>query len=214
VTTNQNDPRTELESVSVLTSHRVDGLIIAPANSGSRELRDALVRAGVPVVAIDRPISHSSIPSVVADNFAGTHSATLHLIEHGYKRIACMTGEANLYTIRKRISGYRRAVEAHGLPVILDTSITKYRSAEDAIRRMLAGPDRPDAILTLKNSVTMYAFAALQKLHVSIPDTVALLGKGTTNLPPVYPPTLAPVHAATFAAIMKMICLSNNSRPK
>src|SRR5579875_2573994 len=176
VTTTQNDPQAELESLNVLMSHRADGLILAPSNSESADLRNALARAGVPAVTIDRPLSGSSIPSVVADNFVGANSATRHLIEHGYKRIACLTGELNLYTIRERINGYREAVGSAGLPFIINTSITDYKSTERAVETLLAGPDRPDAFLTLKNSTTIYTFEALQKLQFPIPDSVALFG--------------------------------------
>lgn len=176
VTTTQNDPRMELESVNVLLSHRADGLIIAPADSENPELRASLENAGVPVVALDRPLLNSSIPFVVADNFAGATLATQHLIAHGYRRIACMTGEDTLYTIRERIRGYKQAVEAAGLPVILNTAIRDHESAAAAVKRMLQGDQPPDAIFTLKNSTTIYAFEALKKLNAAIPEKVALLG--------------------------------------
>jgi LacI family transcriptional regulator len=193
VTTTQNDPDTELESVNVLMSHRADGLIIAPSDSDSVELRNALIRTGVPVVAMDRPLSGSSIPSVVADNFVGAYSATRHLIEHGYKRIACVTGEPNLYTIRERIGGYRQAVTSSGLPIILETSVTDYRSAERAVEGLLAGPERPNAFLTLKNSTTIYVFEVLQKLHFAIPDSVALLGYDDFELAEAVRPSISVV---------------------
>ena len=193
VTTTQNDLPSELESINVLMSHRADGLIIAPSNSESIELRNALTHSGVPVVAMDRPLSGSAIPSVVADNFVGAHVATRHLIEHGYKHIVCMTGELSLYTIRERINGYRRAIESAGLPFILDTSIIDYESTEEAIRKRFAGPEPPDAFLTLKNSTTIYVFEALQKLHLPIPDSVALLGYDDFELAEVMQPSISVV---------------------
>jgi LacI family transcriptional regulator len=176
VTTTQNDPQAEIESLDVLIRHRTDGLLIAPANSQGSALHDLLTRLVIPVVAIDRPVFDSSIASVVADNFQGAHVATCHLIEHGYKRIVCLTGESTLYTIRERINGYRDAIEAAGLPCLLNTSVKDYKSAEDAIKSLLFNTNPPDAIFALKNSTTIYAFEVLQKLNVSIPDTIALLG--------------------------------------
>jgi LacI family transcriptional regulator len=176
VTTTQNDPATEIESIKVLIRHRTDGLLIAPADSQGTALRDLLLRTVIPVVTIDRPIYNSSRGCVVADNFKGAKAGTCHLIEHGYKRIACLTGETSLYTIRERIKGYKKAIEAAGLEPILDTSVTDYKSAESVIRRLLAGPNPPDAIFALKNSTTIYTFEVLQKLNVSVPQTVALLG--------------------------------------
>jgi LacI family transcriptional regulator len=191
VTTTQNDPHVELENVNVLMRHRTDGLIITPSNSENEALREMLQRLAVPVVAMDRPLAGSGIPSVVADNFAGAMMATRHLIEHGRKRIACLTGESTLYTIRERMRGYRRAVEAAGIACILDTSIRDYKSAEYAVESLLAGPEPPDALFTLKNSTTIFAFEALQKLNVPIPGSVALLGYDDFELAATVRPTIS-----------------------
>lgn len=172
----QNDPHTEIENVNILMQHRVDGLIIAPANSQSPALRDLLMRLEVPVVAMDRPVLGTRISSVVADNFTGASLATKHLIEHGCRRIVCLTGESTLYTIRERLRGYHKTMEAAGLPTRIDTSIRDYKSAEYAIESLLAAGDPPDALFTLKNSTTIFAFETLQRLRIPIPGTVALLG--------------------------------------
>jgi len=176
VTVTANDSRTELDNLKVLIRHRVDGLIIVPADSQSHALRDLLDRVAIPVVAIDRPVANSSITSVVADNFKGAMTATQHLIDHGYKRIVCLTGESTLYTIRERINGYRKAVESANLPFILETSVKDYKSAEYAIKSLLDEQHPPDAIFALKNSTTIYAFEALQKFNIAVPQSLALLG--------------------------------------
>src|SRR5487761_478684 len=130
VTASHNDPHIEIENLNVLISHRTDGLIIAPANSRSPALRDLLNRLSIPIVAVDRPIAQSSIASVVTNNFKGARHATQHLIDHGYKRIVCLTGESTIFTIQERIRGYRAAVESAGLLFALNTSVKDYKSAE------------------------------------------------------------------------------------
>jgi LacI family transcriptional regulator len=140
-----------------------------------------------------RPITGSAIPSVVTDNFAGAQLATRHLIEHGYKRIACLTGEINLYTIHERIRGYRKAIESAGLECILNTSIQDYKSVEHAVENMLAAADPPDAIFTLKNSVTIHTFEVLQKLNVSVPGSIALLGYDDFELAATLRPSISVV---------------------
>ena len=176
VTASHNDPHSELENLNILISHRVDGLIVAPANSQSEALQDFLKRLSVPVIAVDRPVADSLVPAVLSDNFKGARLATQHLIEHGYKRIVCLTGETTLFTIHERMRGYRAAMEAAGMPATLNTSVKDYRSAEYAIQSMLSGPNPPDAIFTLKNSTTIYAFEVLLKLNVPIPKAMALIG--------------------------------------
>jgi LacI family transcriptional regulator len=176
VLTTQNDANTERDAVNILMQHRVDGFVIAPANSKSESLRGLLERIPVPIVALDRPVAGSLVPYVVANNFEGAQHATRHLIKHGYKRIACLTGETNLYTIGERVRGYCDAIESAGLETILETSIHDYESAEHVIKKMLGSPKPPEAIFTLKNSATIDTFEALQRLGISVPGDVALIG--------------------------------------
>jgi LacI family transcriptional regulator len=98
-----------------------------------------------------------------------------------------------LFTIHERIRGYRAGVESAGLPCIVDSSVQDYKSAEEAIRRLLAGANPPDAIFTLKNSSTIYAFESLQKLNVNVPETVALLGFDDFELASTVRPSISVV---------------------
>ncbi|HUN86720.1 MAG TPA: LacI family DNA-binding transcriptional regulator [Terracidiphilus sp.] len=193
VTTTQNDPHTEIENLNILISHRVDGLLIAPANSQGQALGDLINRLSVPVVTIDRPVANTNVVSVVTDNFKGARTATQHLIDHGYKRIACLTGESTLFTIQERIRGYRAAVDAAGLVYTLNTSIKDYKSAEYAIESLLAGAEPFDALFTLKNSTTIYAFEVLQKLNVPMPKVIALLGFDDFELASTVRPSISVV---------------------
>jgi LacI family transcriptional regulator len=176
VTVTGNDPHNDLSNLDVLIRHRVDGLIIAPADAQSHSLRDLLDRVSTPVVAIDRPTANAHVASVVADNHKGAVTATQHLIDHGYKRIVCLTGESTLYTIRERMNGYRKTMDAAHLKPVFETSVTDYQSAEDAIKRIIESSEPPEAIFALKNSTTIYAFEALQRLGVAVPQSIALLG--------------------------------------
>jgi LacI family transcriptional regulator len=176
VTASQNNLKNEIENVNILVRHRVDGLMIAAGNSRSKLLSRLLQGLNMPVVAIDRPISNSNIPAVVTDNFVAAKLAVQHLIDHQRRRIACLTGEEELFTIRERIRGYRAAIKHAGLPTLLDTSVRDFDSAMHAIRRLLASDCRPNAFFTLKNSTTIYVFEVLQKLGIAVPESVALVG--------------------------------------
>jgi LacI family transcriptional regulator len=218
VLTTQNDVDTERNAVNILTQHRVDGFVIAPADSESENLRSLLVRLPVPIVALDRPVAGSAVPSVVANNFDGAQHATRHLIKHGYKRILCLTGEINLYTIRERVRGYCDAIESAGLETVLETSIHNFESAEHVIKKMFHSPNPPDAIFTLKNSTTMDTFEALQRLGISIPKTVALLGYDDFQLAGTVRPSITVVQQPIYelgrvAAQLLFERLLNSSAP-
>jgi LacI family transcriptional regulator len=165
--------------------------MIAPSDSHSGALSSLISRLSMPVVAFDRPIAGSSVPSVVADNSTGAQIATRHLIEHGYKRIVCLTGEVDLFTIQERIRGYREAMTAAGLECVVDTSVRDHQSAEQALDRMLRSSTPPEAIFTLKNSTTIDTFEVLQKHNVAIPRSVALLGYDDFQLAETVRPSIS-----------------------
>jgi LacI family transcriptional regulator len=193
VTTTQNEPHAVIDNLNVLVSHRVDGLLIAPANTRSQTLSSLLARITVPVVAIDRPIYEASVSSILTDNFEGARTAVQHLVGHGRRNIVCLTGETTLFTIQQRVRGYRAAVAAAGIPELVNTSVRDYKSAEYAIESLLSGPNPPDAIFTLKNSTTIFAFEVLQKLGVNIPKQVALIGFDDFELAATLRPTITVV---------------------
>ena len=193
VTSTGNNLDNEIENVNVLVKHRVDGLIIAAGNSRRQSLRRLLESLSMPIVAIDRPILDSDIASVVADNFVASRSAVRHLIGHGRRNIACLTGESELFTIQERIRGYRAAIKQAGLPCILDTSINDYDSAFRSIEDLLASKQPFDGLFTLKNSTTIYAFEVLQKLGIQMPDPIALLGFDDFELASTLRPSISVV---------------------
>ena len=175
-TTTQSNVKKEIASVGELLRHRVEGLIIAPASPDSHQLLELLRRVQIPIVALDRPIEGSNIPFVVADNCIGARRATRHLIEHGYERIVCLTGEDDLYTIRERLRGYRLAMKAAGLSPSTVTTITDQASAAAAVDRLFSSKKKPQALLTLKNKTTIDTYEALQERDIDVPGSVALVG--------------------------------------
>ena len=122
VTVSNNEPAVELENLNVLIRHRTDGLLFAPAHSENRSLAKMLDTLSTPSVTFDRPLYSSNVPSVVSNNYKGAKDATQHLIMHGCKRILCLGGEIDLYTIKERIRGYKDAVKQAKLDAIVDTS--------------------------------------------------------------------------------------------
>jgi LacI family transcriptional regulator len=177
VAVSNNDRDTELGNLATLMRHRPDGLLIAPSGTADKELVSFVRNSAVPIVTIDRPIPGSGCASVLTDNFEAARTATVHLIEHGYKRILCFGGEPDLYTIRERLRGYRQVIEAAGLPLLVDTTLTgDANSATSKLSKHLSSRHKPDAIFSLKNSTTIATIQSLQRLKVSVPSDIALLG--------------------------------------
>jgi LacI family transcriptional regulator len=189
-----NLPDTEMSSLDVLMRHRPDGLLIAPSDPASERLALFMRNSSMPIVTFDRPLVGGGCASVITDNFVAARNATIHLIEHGYKRILCFGGEAELYTIKERLRGYRHAMEEAGLPLLIDTALSDdAASTERSLKSHLASRKPPHAVFTLKNSATIAVFQALQRLGVSVPSSVALLGFDDFDLASTLRPSISVV---------------------
>jgi LacI family transcriptional regulator len=170
------DPQIEIDQIYTLFRHRVDGILLAPANSSSKKLASVVDQIKIPVVAFNHPLQNSSVPSVVCDNYGGAKAATRHLIDHRRQRILCLGGDAKLYSIQERQKGYRAAMRGAGLAPAIEDAPNDYAAVEGLLRSECLLKKPPQAIFAVRNVITIYAFQALQKLGLRIPDDVALMG--------------------------------------
>ena len=142
----REDAERERELVSALLRRRVDALLIVPAGPDHRYLASSSH-----AVFLDRPPLGIEADTVLLDDLGGARSAVEHLIAHGHTRIACVADDAELYTMRQRIAGYREALAAAGLeedPALLSTGNSDVAAARAAVERLLrAARQQPDRAL-------------------------------------------------------------------
>lgn len=193
VAVTMNQRSAEMSSLEVLMRHRPDGLLIVPSDPDHKEFARCIRNSAVPVVTFDRPLFGSGCVSVLTDNFEAARNATLHLIEHGYKRILCFSSEPELYTIGERLRGYRQAMDEAGLPSLIETGLDDKNLVSRSLSAHLKGRRPPHAVFTLKNSSTSAVVQALHQLRVSIPSRLALLGFDDFELAATLHPSISVV---------------------
>ena len=69
------------------------------------------------MVFVDRPPLGLSADCFLEDDHSGAYAATMHLIEHGHRRIGFLGDHAHVPTTRGRLEGYRSALEDRGITV-------------------------------------------------------------------------------------------------
>src|SRR4029078_10933049 len=79
----EGDLRLERAYIEDLVSHRVDGLLLAPANDHSRHSVFPLLRRGFPLVLLDRALPDTDCDLIVSDSAAGARRLVEHLIAVG-----------------------------------------------------------------------------------------------------------------------------------
>ena len=149
-----NDPARQHTLANALIERRVDGLIIMSAPGDSSYLR-VDIRHGLVVVALDRPIDGIDVDTATVDNEAGAHAAVRRLLEVGHRRVAAVVGDTRIWTLARRLDGYRAALEAAGLPV--DGSlISEAHTGTDAqavMHAMLEASEPPTAVFAAHHRV-------------------------------------------------------------
>ena len=99
-----------------MRARHVDGYVLATAHLRNPLLDDA-VRAGVPVVLMNRIAEDYSFPSVTVDNERGVKMAIGHLTALGHRAIACIAGPQDVSTGLTRYRGFQAAMAGARLEV-------------------------------------------------------------------------------------------------
>jgi LacI family transcriptional regulator len=170
------DPQRERELVRAFTMRRADALVIAPAGDDQSYLATD-IRAGTPVVFVDRTPQGLAADTVLSDNETGAADAVRHLAAHGHRRIAYLGDWLKIPTASQRFRGYREACLDLDLRSRPDQVIHDLRSVDAAARAvttLFTGDDAPTALFTSQNLVTIGAVRALQALGMH--DHVAVVG--------------------------------------
>jgi LacI family transcriptional regulator len=98
----------EEKNVGILLDRKVDGLLLAPANADRTP--KFLQNIPIPVVLIDRQYESHAFLSVGINNFQSCYLGTKYVFEKGCKNIGFIGYSDPVDTIRKRILGYKAAL--------------------------------------------------------------------------------------------------------
>jgi LacI family transcriptional regulator len=176
---NTDDDRAmEQRSIAMLRGRQVDGLILATARRDDPAI-EALAEAGFPFMLVNR---HTDVPhpnAVVPDDYAGAMAAVEHLIELGHRRIAHIAGSDEISTGHMRRTGYRAALERHGLPFepeLLAEGSYRESGGYEAMRQLLSLGQRPTGVFAVNDLAAAGAIRAAQEAGLRVPEDLSIVG--------------------------------------
>ena len=168
--------------LSKLRDGRCDGLILFHQPPDS-DIITALLDAAVPSVMVGGWREDLRLPCVDVENTDSFFQITQHLIQQGHRRIAFMSAEKDLYFVKARQTGFRRAFEANGLTLDGAQIVTEMEAwrPELIIRRveaLLALPPetRPTAFCCTGDDIAQVVLSALGRRGVTVPEEVSVTG--------------------------------------
>lgn len=196
---------TESKILDVLTSRHVDGAVIASTGTDIEKIIQ-INEKRFPVVLFDRDVCNKDdrivLDAVVNDNFNGSYRMINYLLSLNHRNIAILTGNVNLPHIQKRLNGYLKALEDNHIPInpdyIKNIALDFNGGYEGTKQLMSMKSNRPTAIFTLNNISSLGVIAALNDLHLQIPQQISVCGFGEFKYHAILKPDLTVVNQCSY----------------
>lgn len=196
-----NDPQKEASYLTELQSYLPAGLLIIPAEGS--DLHDAPQRNGrsTPTVCIDRKPRGWKGDVVRVGNEEGGWAAAMHLIDHGHRRIAAVTGPLHLTSAKERLGGCRRAMRERGLklpPEYIVQGQFDRPSGFTAGLSLLRPASRPTAIFVSNDVMAMGVLLAMRELGLRCPEDVSIVGFDNLEATELLQPPLTTIQQPAY----------------
>ncbi len=173
------DDARERKVFEQMRARHVDGYVLATAHLRN-PLLDEAVRAGVPVVLMNRIAEDYSFPSVTVDNERGVRMAISHLTSLGHSKIACIAGPQDVSTGLARYRGFQSGMAAADLEVRPgQVAFARSFSIEEGRRcasEILAAGDGCTAVAAGNDMLAVGCYQALEQAGLSCPGDVSVVG--------------------------------------
>jgi LacI family transcriptional regulator len=174
IVTTGEEPQRARERIKVVKERQVDGVIVVPS-LGSSEALAGSIGPDMPCVIVDRVAAENPYPSVATDNFDAAYQGARYLLSLGHRHVAIAANSPRLWNTHQRIAGFERAmVEGKGRADVRIVGMT-VEEARISLEGLFRQRERPTALFTSNNLVTLGAISALRNCGVDVPREMSLL---------------------------------------
>jgi DNA-binding LacI/PurR family transcriptional regulator len=188
-----NDAEKEKSYLSLLTSQRIDGLVVASAFR-SPDLLEEMLDKGFSMVLIASEIPKLSVNTVTVDDYKGGYLATSHLLSLGHKKIAIIIEKVRSNVAR--LAAFKEAMLETGLSIpegyILKTEASIQKGYENG-KKILSMKERPTAIFACNDLLAAGVLQAAKEVGLNIPQDLSVVGFDNTVLSTTTSPMLTTI---------------------
>ena len=174
------DVRDEDELLRQLIGLRVDGLAIVSNIYLRQEHFELLRLRQIPTVMIERAYDFPHVDNVRFRDLEGAEAATRKFLAQGHRRVAFLGPEPFDRVEEDRLSGFRRAMEAAGVPreaqLLCLTDTYGIDQGREGMERLLALPEPPTAVFCTADILAAGAMQALYRHGIRVPEEMSLSG--------------------------------------
>ena len=203
--TNENAEK-QAAYADLLLEEAVDAMIVAPVIGADDSIKEINTN-DLSLVLVDRTVNQINANAVLSDNIDGARKATEHLINQGHEKIGIVLGLKGLTTTQERLKGYKEALENHKIPFIeknIAYGKSRTKRAEKAIKSLLTSPNRPTALFSTSNLMTIGAMNAIKQVGMECPKDISVVGFDDFKWASAFKPALTTVEQNPY----KMGCIA------
>lgn len=171
----------EKKAIQTLRSKRVDGILVSSSETTEVFTHfKNVIDSGMPIVFFDRCIEGLGVSTVSVNDQTAARNITQHMIDHGYKKIACLHGPP-ISIGKERLQGFRQAMVDNNIPVdeklIVESGFLE-QGGYKAMKKLLDLPasQRPRAVVTVNDPVAIGAMEVIDEYGLTVPDDIAISG--------------------------------------
>lgn len=163
-----------------LLQYQVDGVIVVSARPSAAAAEECM-RAGTPLVLVNRETAGRRASSVTCDNRQIGHDLVALLAAAGYRRFVLVRGDPKVVTGVERTDAIRDAVaQTAGARVVADvTGCFGYDEGRRAIAELWRAGERPDAAICSSDLTALGVLdGARTDLRIRVPEQFGVVGLG------------------------------------
>lgn len=172
-----SSPHSEDRAVGLLLSRMVDGIIAVPSPHDVDALQKASER--IPVVALDWELPNLNVDGVFLDNIRAGQLAARHIVDHGHQRIALISGDPTVSTMRLRAEGFVQELSRLGAPTpplfAPQGPLTIEHGYESMVHLLDAEP-RPTAVFCTNYPLMVGSIIALNESGLRLGRDMSMVG--------------------------------------
>jgi LacI family transcriptional regulator len=210
----------EIRVINTLLEKQVDGLLFM-GGAVTDEHIQAFKTSSVPIVLCATTDENNAVASVDIDHEKAAMDAVALLIQNGHRDIAMISGTlqdpANGFA---RYQGYKKALEAAGIPVREDyvrIGNYRYESGLEVTKHFLELKERPTAIFAATDEMAIGAIHTLQDNGLKVPEDISVISVDNIRMASMVRPQLTTVAMPMYdigAVSMRLLTKLMNKETK